>query len=233
VEKIFKIRRKGGGNIKAETCLGGRDDQAGGVEKETSEARFLTKKPVQTEIAVLVVPQNRSSCHCKMAADLVHPAGTQFQFQERAGFTGAEAPAKQPEKGFRGPGFAPAFQIQADAPLFRLRIPRTAGKVALYQAVFFPCGKDSGKEGSRFPVFCHEYEPRGILIKPVRQVEGTAIFLFKKTIKRVLYPLPALNRKTGRFIEHETEIIFKKYFQILQFFPFFFPRGLFLPKIKL
>jgi hypothetical protein len=58
-----------------------RDYKAGCVEQEPLYRALLPQRPVQREVPVFIVPQNRAADLLQMAPYLVHAAGPQFQFQ--------------------------------------------------------------------------------------------------------------------------------------------------------
>ena len=107
-----KAVRQRGADIQAGARRAGGNNQPGGVEEEPPEAHGPAEFFVQGKIPVFVVPQDGVPRFGQVAADLMHAAGSQFQFQE-----GKAAVPRQTFPG--GPGLfflSPDFQTPFNEP---------------------------------------------------------------------------------------------------------------------
>jgi hypothetical protein len=143
-DKNPKIFRQRGFNIQGETAEGCGDTQPGGMEEQPLEPPFSAEPLIQGKIAVFIVPQEGMPDMGKMAADLVHPSGPQFQFQE------GEIPVTR-QTGIPGPGRlgrSPDLKIRPDNPRFRMGM---AGAYPQVTFLYTPASPGRGfSRGKRF-----------------------------------------------------------------------------------
>jgi hypothetical protein len=179
------------------------------MEEEASEPPGFPQFPVQGEIAVLIVPQDGVADEGKMAADLVHPAGAELQFQQGKTVLLREEPV----------GGLGAFHIPPDGKIEPDETPFRPGPARADRQVPFDdtpagalpgAGKEGGKPDRRLPGFSYEDEAGGILVQTVNQERPGGKFLFQEPIQGNLHALPPLYRQSRRFVEDQAIVVFKQ-----------------------
>jgi hypothetical protein len=160
-----------------------------------------------------------------MPADLVHTAGSQFQFQKRPRLAGAGSGFKELPAGF---GFfydAVYHKVKANGTG---RVFRAAGAdcMVLFEGggglpqagrseggslpplmLSLPLAKEARKESGGFPVFGDQDAARRVLVEPVYQEGAGRVFPGQEAVKGDGYAFAALGRKAGGFIEHKAKRI--------------------------
>jgi hypothetical protein len=181
-------------------------DKAEGMKEEPPESPGPSQFPIQGEIPVFIVPQNRMPDEGQMPAYLVHTARPKFQFQK-----GKPVPTGQhPVTGLSIFALAPYLQFRSDTPFSRFRPSGAYGNVLLADCPAPLPGKEGGKTNRSRSGLGNEDDPGGILVQPVNQERPGRPFARKQRVQGNPHPFPALNRQTGRFIQNYTFVIFKQ-----------------------
>lgn len=189
------------------------------MEEQPFKPPFLAEPLIQSEVAVLIIPQDGGADRSQVTADLVHTAGAQFQFQP-----GEFPRTKTTICGTSLSGRPPDLKLRFNGSGHRFRPARTDCEVLLLDARHgarppdgFPAGENRRKKRRRFLAFGDQDDPGGVLIQAVYQQRPRGVFGGKDSVQGGPYPFPALHRKTGGLIQNDTPIIFKKYGNILQY----------------
>jgi hypothetical protein len=106
------------------------------MEEQPLQPTFPAEPLIQGKITVFIIPQDGMPYPGKMPADLVHPSGSQFQFQE------GEIPVTR-KTGIPGPGrpnHSPDLKIRPDNPRFGMGMTGAYPKIPFFYASL-PAGR--------------------------------------------------------------------------------------------
>jgi len=87
------------------------------MKQQVFEIHRFSQCLIQGKITVLIIAQNRSSSHGKVAADLMHSACTQLKFQKGAGNPANSFTGKAFIIGFGFSFLSPYIEIKPDYPV--------------------------------------------------------------------------------------------------------------------